>query len=717
MLSKKEQLKLQQLSLLDAVAQRKETVDASADDYSDGASGKVAASAAPASWSLTGEAQLHAWQKEALEAWFAAGGRGTIKVVTGAGKTMLALAIVDQLQQRDPELRVAVVVPTIVLMQQWYQTILTQSHLGPASIGRLGGGYKDDLRGDRRILLAVLASARKELPSLARNAALHDKLLLVVDESHRAGAPEMSQVLKTPRAYTLGLSATPERGEGLDAEEESDMLKREIGGIVFEMTYADAISQGILPPFEVHHFGLPLNPNEARRYAALTRSINDTRRELSAASPAARKAQGSQGLLRWARRVASRTGALAPIAARYVNDTSRRKQLLYGAKSRAEAALSLVRSALAEDVNARVILFHESISEVEDLFRRMVRAGVPAVMEHSELSQELRDRSLNLFREGTGRAIVSARSLIEGFDVPEADLGIVVASSTSSRQRIQSIGRVLRKHRTARGEEKSSRICVLYIRDTVDETIYEKEDWDRLIGLDRNLYFSWDPPNPPVEQAGSPREAIPGEDEVDLSQIKVGDVYPGRYQGAEYSVDARGNVLDADRLVALNPQDIPEAVIALRGQPGRFRVTPRRNAVLVRVPERNDEWVTRFAGVLASPFAFAETVEDTHSDQKLDVLALEPGDEYGGPLAPTEEFRFRQRGGGTITRKVRGGELSARGPDAERVVDVLQRLSRRDAPVSRFYVNDLRHAFWREEGKARFIAALGRDLEFPERST
>jgi hypothetical protein len=316
--------------------------------------------------------------------------------------------------------------------------------------------------------------------------------------------------------------------------------------------------------------------------------------------------------------------------------------------------------------------------------------------------------------------IVSARSLIEGFDVPEADLGIVVASSASPRQRIQSIGRVLRKYRDAGGEQKSSRVCVLYIRDTVDEAIYEREDWDRLIGLDRNRYFAWDPPDLPNEQQGSPRIAIPGEEEIDLATLKPGDRYPGRYQGAEYSVDAHGNVLDSDRHVALNPQGIPDAVIALRGQPGRFRVTPRRRVVLVRVPETETEteaeaeWTTRFATVLKSPFAFAETSVDSPSPGELDVSTLAPGDTYPGPLAPAEEFRFRQRRGGTIARKVRGGELSARGPDAERLTDVLRAFSRTTAPVSRFFVNELGHAFWREHGTARFLAALDHGLEFPE---
>ena len=95
-----------------------------------------------------------------------------------------------------------------------------------------------------------------------------------------------------------------------------------------------------------------------------------------------------------------------------------------------------------------MILFHESIDEVVSLFELLARDELPVVMEHSELPGELREASLDLFRNGMAQVIVSARSLIEGFDVPEADLGIIVASSSSPRQRIQSIGRVLRKPRS-----------------------------------------------------------------------------------------------------------------------------------------------------------------------------------------------------------------------------------------------------------------------------
>jgi superfamily II DNA or RNA helicase len=739
MLTPEQRLELQQLRLLEWAEHTR-----SSESTSDELEPKAAEEGVMRDdeWALTAHVDLHPWQERAVAAWFAAGRRGTIKVVTGAGKTVGALAIIERLHREDPDLQVAVVVPTVVLMEQWYDVLTRRAGLPESLVGRLGGGHKETLSGSRRILIVVLATARKELPGMVRRADLGDHLLLIVDESHRAGAPQMSAVLETPRAYSLGLSATPERGEGDIGDEESELLWDELGGIVFELGFADAIEEGLLPPFRIDHYGLPLSPSEARRYETLTRSVSDARKELTAMSPAARRAGGGEALMSWARRVSGRgSGNLSAVASRFVNDTTRRKQLLYRAEARTEAASILIREELQEHAGARVIVFHESIAEVVELYERLVREGVPVVMEHSELPTELRERSLELFRDGLGQVVVSARSLIEGFNVPEADLGIVVASSSSPRQRIQSIGRVLRTHRDARGEEKTSRICVLYIRDTVDEAIYERYDWERLVGLDRNRYFHWSPPTGPIEQEGPPRATVPTEREVDLDALSPGDEYPGRYQGEEFGTDRLDNVVDPGGAIALNPQDVPARVAALRGGPGRFRVTPHTRAILVRVPvgevfevpatqlqladessveqlplggSRDEEWVTRYAGRLKEQFRFP-SLGDTPGSS-IDPWMLAPGDPYEGPLEPARELRFKQRAGGTIARRVRGGEEYAHGPAAETLLEVLRELTRSHGAVSRFYVNELGHAFWREAGAARFIAALDAELEFPERA-
>jgi superfamily II DNA or RNA helicase len=708
-LSSGQRLTLQQLRLLDWAGSRSRDEDSADGDVGNASTEAVLSDGR---WNLTRGLTLEPWQREAAEAWFTAGKHGTIKVVTGAGKTIVALAIAGRLQRSDPELRVVIVVPTIVLMHQWHETIRRRSNLPQEAIGRLGGGYADDFGEPRRVLIAVLSSARKALPDLVRRAGISGHLLFVADECHRVGAPEMSAVLNTPRSYTLGLSATPERGDDADVVASlspAGALDLELGEIVYEMTFAQAIRAGVLPPFEIHHYGLSLNAAEARRYQALTRAINDTRRELLASSRSARKAGGGEHLMTWARHVSARGSELGGLAAKYVNDVTQRKRLLYRAESRAAATLVLVREAMATRQDARVILFHESIDEVVSLFELLAGDGIPAVMEHSELPGELRQASLELFRNGTAQVIVSARSLIEGFDVPEADLGIIVASSSSPRQRIQSIGRVLRKPRGDTDDPKTSRVCVLYVRDSVDEAIYERQDWDKLIGADRSRYFAWDPPREPREQPGPPRAAIPDQTDIDLDLLHPGDTYPGRYEGTEFSADTLGNVSDADGRIASNPQGIPNLILVLKGRAGRFKVTATRHAILALVPD-DDGWRTIYGGTLGTPFQFTTPRGAAGAP---DITGLSLGDSYQGPVEPGTRLRFRQRGGGVIAKRIPGGEVFAHGPEAERLTTALRELARAHRPISQILVNSFGHVLWIEDGSPRFIHALNGELQFP----
>src|SRR5258708_4754881 len=100
----------------------------------------------PEQWELTHGVDLHNWQRQCVDAWFANGRRGIIKVVTGAGKTILALAIAERLQKQQPELRVVVVVPTIVLLDQWRDELTTRGNLPHTAIGLMVGGGMDGFR-------------------------------------------------------------------------------------------------------------------------------------------------------------------------------------------------------------------------------------------------------------------------------------------------------------------------------------------------------------------------------------------------------------------------------------------------------------------------------------------------------------------------------------------------------------------------------------------
>jgi len=61
-----------------------------------------------------------------------------------------------------------------------------------------------------------------------------------------------------------------------------------------------------------------------------------------------------------------------------------------------------------------------------------------------DIGRKERDEALERFRRGTLRALVSARVLNEGLDVPDADVAIVVGGSLGEREHVQRVGRLLR---------------------------------------------------------------------------------------------------------------------------------------------------------------------------------------------------------------------------------------------------------------------------------
>lgn len=669
-------------------------------------------------WHMIQNVTLYTWQQEAIDKWFAEK-RGTMKVVTGAGKTILALAIIEKLQHDNPELRVAIVVPTIVLLNQWRDEILKHSNLPRDIIGFLGGGHRDSFA-DKRILICVLKSASDKLAGLV-DGSVAENLLLIIDECHRAGASEMKKVFNTRRAYNLGLSATPEReeyfetdsGVVMEGEYNDSLLGTELGPIVFEMTLNEAFAMGILPKFTVNHYGLFLTGEERNGYESLSRSIQDLASELRERSG---KRSGDALIFGWCQNAAKKEGATGELARSYIYQTNQRKRLLYNARARLEAVVTLLRQEFTANQDAKAILFHESIEGVEKVFQRLQEEGLSVVMEHSKLPESERAENIEAFRTGKAKVIVSARSLIEGFNVPSTDIGIIVASSTSIRQRIQTLGRVLRKPKD--GSEKHAVVHVLYMHDTNDEIVYAKADWGKLVGSDRNNYYLWDLKEDSVEQQGPPREPLPKEKDILPESLFEGQEYPGDYEGEDFSCDSKGNIFTEDGKVVVNPGDLPKKIEAVKGSFGRFKVTPLYNYVLI-LSRIEDGWVPLYITRLKQPFKFAGDRKEA-----FDLDLIKPGDPFPAELVgETVPLVFKQsRGRHVIAKKMPRGEVFARvdnatdpikGGEARGLLEARQVVAVAGYDISKFFLTSEGYAVFLEKGTYRFLAKLQAGLEFP----
>ena len=129
---------------------------------------------------------------------------GIISLKCGGGKTVLALSIIAALQRKT-----IVLVHKDFLMTQWRDRI--QQFLPTAKIGKI---QQDtiDIEGKDIVLAMVQSLSMKEYPEDT----FQSFGLVIFDECHHLGAEVFSKCMaKVQSKYMLGLSATPNRKDGL----------------------------------------------------------------------------------------------------------------------------------------------------------------------------------------------------------------------------------------------------------------------------------------------------------------------------------------------------------------------------------------------------------------------------------------------------------------------------------------------------------------------
>ena len=151
---------------------------------------------APVALSFKGA--LRPYQQQALDAVLQRD-FGILEAGTGAGKTVIALAVIAARQQ--PTL---VLVHTEELLHQWAERI--ETFLG-IKAGLVGDGHFEP----GPVTVAIVNSARNRLPDLEPRFGQ-----ICVDECHRVPASLFTDVVTAfPCRYSLGLSATAFRRDGL----------------------------------------------------------------------------------------------------------------------------------------------------------------------------------------------------------------------------------------------------------------------------------------------------------------------------------------------------------------------------------------------------------------------------------------------------------------------------------------------------------------------
>ncbi len=351
---------------------------------------------------------LRGYQRDAIAAWRDSGDRGVIVLPTGAGKTIAAIAAMAALG-----VATLILVPTRVLLDQWIRAI---EACWPHPVGRLGDG--DHFIAP--ITVSTYASAIVWAPRIG------DRFgLVIVDEAHHVGAwcpREVLEMLVAPAR--LGLTATPPDAQYTATQSLTPhaALATHIGPVVYTISQQE-LAGNALAPFTLETVPIALTDEERVHYRTFRSAFSAVYAQLARNNPG----------LQWREfvRRAQRTddGRDALVAWR-----ASRALLAYPEGKRAE-----LRKLLAMHEGDRILVFTADNATAYAIARELLVMPITCDIGRSERAQ-----MLERFRSGDSSVLVSAQVLDEGFDVPDAEVAILVGGTASARRQVQRVGRVLR---------------------------------------------------------------------------------------------------------------------------------------------------------------------------------------------------------------------------------------------------------------------------------
>jgi len=394
------------------------------------------------------------WQKLAIERWVDNDFRGLVEACTGSGKTRLCTDAIKRVLEEMPGTHVSIVVPKIALLNQWYDEIvkdLEEWYEEDMKFGRLkanlsrhGGNFKN--KEIKQIAIYVINTAKDVLPELKTN---HPELpslhFLIVDEAHRSTSQTFKDIYLCEPDYRLGVTATfPEDIKRYE------ILRDNIGKVICHYRYAHALLKGIISPFELTFLETILTPDEMKPYEELTTKIKEFARIADRESkgdapeePGEEFADAAEKYRKKQEKDKKKGEKKESFAVRMMKILGgARARISWSAVNRLGCALHYISKSL--DKGKKVIVFHKSTDGAAALFNLLQNRGYEIGIYHSSQGAHISANYLQAFKNNKIRCLLSVESLLEGLNVPDADVGIAVAADQSRIKIIQSLGRVLR---------------------------------------------------------------------------------------------------------------------------------------------------------------------------------------------------------------------------------------------------------------------------------
>lgn len=308
--------------------------------------------------------------------------QGFVVLPCGGGKTTLGATAMIMLGEPG-----IVCVHTEDLAGQWAETIERIYFEAPRIVGAGNARNFSPLApGEIAVCLiqTLSRSLSKALPLLSSAG------VLIIDECHHIAAASFQKVVsRCPARYRWGLTATPERPDGLDF-----MLDLHLGGVLLQRTPEELVADNYLMTPEVYPVTTGWNPS-ASDYDANGRLIY---------AKAVTKACKDAG--------------------------------------RTSLVLDLIREANMAGRTTMVLV--PRVGYAKALAARLQAEGIAATCVTGQSNRHARKHRLESVRKGDSSVIIATQLADEGLDLPNLDCLILAAGGRAAGRAIQRVGRIMR---------------------------------------------------------------------------------------------------------------------------------------------------------------------------------------------------------------------------------------------------------------------------------
>ena len=357
-------------------------------------------------------------QKKALNSWAKQSFVGSVIAGTGFGKSRVGILAVDYALKTGG--KALILVPTVQLQEQFKEEFSKW-------------GLEHCL--DNTDILCYQTAYKLVGENYS---------IVVCDEVHLGLSPEYRKFFKNNMYDSLlCMTATPPE------EEEYKEILYKIAPVAYSITLDSCVALGIVSPYQIECIPVKLTTDEEENYKRINNKFVYWKYKLGQfdAFDRAKEVLGDKN--------ASPGDKQAAI--QFYKCIRDRKKIVDFASNK----ITMFQQLFALNTDKKILVFSGANNFTDELCASI---SPHALSYHSKRTKKQKEKALEAFKDNTINVLCSTKALNQGFDVPNANMGIICGITSKSLSMIQRVGRLVRFQ-----EDKIGRIIILYVKDSQEE--------------------------------------------------------------------------------------------------------------------------------------------------------------------------------------------------------------------------------------------------------